>query len=92
MVFVKDGIIGRLGGDEFLVFLVRETNLDNISHRCEALLESVKGRRSLPAITMSIGAAVAAEHEGYDSLYKRADAALYRVKENGRDGYEIAEP
>lgn len=92
MAFVKDGIIGRLGGDEFLVFLVRETNLDNISHRCEALLESVKGRRSLPAITMSIGAAVAAEHEGYDSLYKRADAALYRVKENGRDGYEIAEP
>ncbi len=92
LAFVKDGIIGRLGGDEFLVFLVRETSKDNVSHRCEALRESVKGRRSLPAITMSIGAATVSEHEGYESLYKRADAALYRVKENGRDGYEIAKP
>ena len=75
-----------------MVFLVRETSKDNVSHRCEALRESVKGRRSLPAITMSIGAATVSEHEGYESLYKRADTALYRVKENGRDGYEIAKP
>ena len=43
-------------------------------------------------ITISAGMAFAPEHgTGYLDLYKNADTALYRTKQNGRDGYNIYE-
>lgn len=43
-------------------------------------------------ITISAGMAFAPEHgTGYLDLYKNADTALYKTKQNGRDGYNIYE-
>lgn len=43
-------------------------------------------------ITISAGMAFTPEHgTGYLDLYKNADTALYKTKQNGRDGYNIYE-
>ena len=38
-----------------------------------------------------MGAARVVAGESFDELYRRADRALYRVKERGRDGYLLLE-
>ncbi|KZY99994.1 hypothetical protein A3746_18235 [Oleibacter sp. HI0075] len=47
---------------------------------------------SIP-VTVSIGAAELSDHdENFNDLLKRADDALYRAKENGRNCTELAHP
>jgi diguanylate cyclase len=42
--------------------------------------------------TLSIGVAEVYANESADELLKRADQALYRVKEQGRNGVAVADP
>ena len=80
--------IGRLGGEEFGIFLsdvgddgegaevALERALADVRNRCR-----VRDRD----LTASIGFAVAQEGETYGDLYRRADEALYAAKNAGRD-------
>ena len=43
------------------------------------------------SLSVSVGAARVVAGESFDELYRRADRALYRVKERGRDGYLLLE-
>ncbi|MFD1203757.1 GGDEF domain-containing protein [Sporosarcina contaminans] len=38
---------------------------------------------------MSIGAALSCKEDDFDSLYKKADEALYKSKENGKNQYTL---
>ena len=87
-------IIGRLGGEEFVVVL---QNADAIQSR--ALAESIRtafsdtrhdGIPSSHAITVSIGVAVAHGTEPIDAVLNRADAALYSAKQKGKDCVDVA--
>ncbi|MEZ6197836.1 MAG: GGDEF domain-containing protein [Planctomycetota bacterium] len=83
--------VGRYGGDEFMLVLpgCDAESVDAICRRvCEAMREPVDldGRSWVGSV--SIGAAVAVR--GADSLpalIESADRALYRTKEQGRDGW-----
>ncbi|MEG1869443.1 MAG: transporter substrate-binding domain-containing protein [Oscillospiraceae bacterium] len=91
-VFREDDIIGRLGGDEFIVFL-KDVHTDNVIYdKCHALQQdlTVYSLTAPMPITLSIGAAIAADGIRYDALYKQADNALYDVKAAGRNGFKIA--
>ena len=88
-------IAGRMGGDEFIVFCrdIREEEIIAEKSRLinEALLASAKefmGENMNIPLGASIGA-VAVPDEGTDfsELYRKADKALYRVKQNGKHGY-----
>ncbi|WP_158206792.1 GGDEF domain-containing protein [Pseudoduganella flava] len=83
-------VLARFGGEEFSV-LLPETDLKRalgVAHRIQAMLrEACAG--DLPSCTASIGVAVQSDPaEGLEPLMSRADAALYRAKENGRDRIE----
>ncbi|MWV16864.1 diguanylate cyclase [Pseudomonas sp. L-22-4S-12] len=84
----------RYGGEEFLLFLP-QTSLDMAQHcikRIQAALGSVD-YAGLPAgfrITASIGVAQYYLQEDIAGLIARADKALYRAKQNGRDRLELA--
>jgi len=97
-VFRRTDILGRIGGDEFVV-LLRDTVGDTafIIDRCDQLRgllrrSFTKGKKKLH-VTGSIGIA-AAPRDGitYDALFARADAALYRAKELGRDTQAFYDP
>lgn len=86
-----DGIAGRIGGDEFVLFFPSVTDRGKVEEICQSLCREIHFiRPDLPQpVTVSVGGVIVPEQAGYDELYQRADEILYRAKRNGRDRYEI---
>ncbi|OHC62305.1 MAG: hypothetical protein A2040_06015 [Rhodocyclales bacterium GWA2_65_19] len=89
-------LIARYGGEEFLI-LLPHSGIDEallIAERLRGLvatgcgLETGKG---VQGVTISCGVAQMVPGELLDDMTSRADAALRRAKENGRDRVETAE-
>lgn len=79
--------LGRVGGDEFAV-LMPEADLvaaANAGERLKKRIEATKAGDPLAGVTLSIGAALWRERDSLKDLMKRADKALYRAKEHGRN-------
>ena len=84
----------RFGGEEFVV-VMPETGLDmaaGVAERIRAAIAEtpipVHGKESL-SVTVSIGVAMSGHEETPEAVLERADRALYRAKDNGRDRVEI---
>jgi diguanylate cyclase len=82
-------IVCRFGGEEF-VLLMPDTALDGATTLCEKLrnlLEQSQFRfKDTPVpVTMSCGVAEFAGEDSLDDVFERADRALYRAKELGRN-------
>ncbi len=93
-LFRSNDIIGRIGGDEFLVFLKDLPDTDIVKDRCDLLLSSLNKLlvRLMPdlEVSCSIGAAIAPTHaSNYADLFQRADEALYGAKKRGKNRYKI---
>lgn len=92
--FRGDDIIGRIGGDEFVVLMKnitdRESAVARVENMCQRIREiSVKGVAGNP-LSCSVGVVYSPDHgRSYQELYLRADKALYETKERGRNGYTI---
>ena len=85
--------VSRLGGDEFILVLP-DSGARAAAHVAEKLLESISrpcriGPYDL-VVTASIGIAVY-PHDGEDleALSRSADTAMYRAKQEGRNGYRF---
>jgi len=83
-------IIARWGGEEFVIMLPH-THLDEAILVSEKLRSSVEQHKfiNIPKITCSIGIAVFHKNDTQKALFKRADKALYKAKELGRNRVEI---
>lgn len=88
-------VVARIGGDEFIVALPA------MPLEASACLEHIQDELAVPIlldgvavrVTCSIGVAFAGEHgQTAEELFAKADMALYRVKENGRNGIRIFSP
>ena len=84
---------GRVGGDEFMVFIqdAADTNaIKKCAEKMNRILQRPYEKDSKRVkVSASIGIAVAEEGVTFRELYERADKALYDVKKNGRNGYSI---
>jgi diguanylate cyclase (GGDEF)-like protein len=86
--------VARFGGDEFLIVcddVDRREHATSIARRTiEALREPFELLGSEHVVSVSVGITIA-RHEGRsaEDLIREADAAMYRAKEAGRDGYEV---
>ncbi|WP_404714309.1 GGDEF domain-containing protein [Sphingomonas sp. MMS24-J13] len=94
LVRVSD-LVGRLGGEEFAIAMPH-TDIAGAELLAERLRAAIAaGRVDTDAgtigVTASFGVAELAAQEDFDSLYARADAALYLAKERGRNRIELAE-
>jgi diguanylate cyclase len=74
-------IVVRYGGEEFVI-LMPETELDGATAFAERVRMEVE--QDLP-ITVSCGAATAGDGDTGDKLFSRADQALYKAKNTGRN-------
>ncbi|KIH81737.1 GGDEF domain-containing protein [Pseudomonas batumici] len=78
--------VGRWGGEEFLI-LCPQTTLEQALHLAERLRAGVQAHAfaEIGSKTSSFGVAVLRKGETSDDLVRRADEALYRAKEGGRN-------
>ena len=84
-------IVGRMGGDEFMIFMTdikSENDAILISSRLNKMLtKRIVKTQGEVTISASIGIAICdSDMTDYEALFKRADKALYTTKENGRNG------
>lgn len=89
--FRRRDIIGRLGGDEFLVFIKSVTSREILDKRMKELFVSLAQTEELN-LTCSVGICIM-EREGfsYEEGLKKADTALYKSKKEGKNRYSYYE-
>jgi diguanylate cyclase (GGDEF)-like protein len=85
--------VARLGGDEFMAVLPA-TGAQEATHIAQRLLSRIAEPYQLEQhelnITPSIGLALYPEDGAdYQTLYRCADTAMYRAKQQGRNGYSF---
>lgn len=95
--FRESDVISRIGGDEFLVFLPGSAdNQDAISASISKLLRKLTrmpiGDNDQRRIHCSIGCAVQEPGDTFETLYKRADLALYSIKRTSKNNYAFYSP
>jgi len=91
-LFTKDSFVGRIGGDEFLVYVKDVTDVTDIVRRMNELRSSIAditlGQKSHFRITLSIGISLYPDMgTDFDTLFKAADMALYSIKKRGKNSY-----
>ncbi len=89
--------VGRYGGEEFLVVAPGCAQCENVLTLAERIRGSIAAEavdigEQMLAMSCSLGAAVSSTHVREDAaaIIERADAALYRAKEGGRNRTELA--
>lgn len=87
--FRSDDYICRIGGDEFMVFMVHVTR--NIRHLVEHKVMQINAELAdasdgVPGISLSAGVSLCREDGDPEKMFREADTALYYVKDHGRNG------
>ncbi len=95
--FRNADIIGRIGGDEFIVFLKNVNDLEVIEDKAKkiskAFQNTYSGENNDYKISGSIGIALYPKHGAtYEMMYKSADKALYQSKLKGKNCYTFYSP
>ena len=82
----RTDLAARFGGDEFAIVFA-DASLDDARSVCERIRSVVERHADdgAPPVTISIGLAEAVAGDSAEMVLKRADAALYRAKAEGRN-------
>lgn len=95
--FADDGIrISRFGGDEFMIFIDRIDGEKDLADLLDRIFGSLQGEVDVAGhalrIQASAGAALSrAGESGVDTMIVKADLALYKAKELGKNGWRLFE-
>ena len=95
-----DDVISRIGGDEFMAFLGNTDTDEAISSlterlnkRLTAICQKLMGDNFEIPIGISVGAVKVPDcGTDFDTLFGYADKSLYKIKQNGKHGYELYSP
>ena len=90
--FDENAIISRIGGDEFLYY-IKDTNEEKAKARIEDILEAFHQRKTentyLSFSSLSVGMCMTQKNDVYEEVLKKADKALYHIKQSGKAGYFV---
>ena len=92
----SDEITGRFGGDEFIIFIKNDNNLDTVKKFAEEIVSGASHNVVLPdnnqTVSVSIGVSIYSGHEtNYSELFKKADVAMYKAKASENKRYFVYE-
>ncbi|MDD6394646.1 MAG: diguanylate cyclase [Firmicutes bacterium] len=91
--FRDTDIVGRIGGDEFIV-LMKNVTLKSASKKAGRICRSMVKNYCVDNRNISLGCSIGMaffgkDADNFDDLYKYADIAMYNAKVNGRCSYVI---
>ena len=92
--FRSDDYICRIGGDEFVVFMVHspENQKNLIASKIGEINAALSATDDgLPPISISVGIVHGSEVAGAENLFEKADEAMYRSKQKGKHTYTFGE-
>ena len=92
--FREKDIVGRIGGDEFMVLMKDVSSRSVVELHMRRLCEEFRllTDPTYPQISVScsVGAAMIPDQgRSFEELYPHADSALYCAKHHGKDGWSI---
>ncbi len=90
-------LVGRLGGDEFLVIVGGLERAEDVVPIAEKLAECISEPFALEGQTLAVSGSIGIslypqDGESTDTLIRNADAAMYLAKERGRSNYQFFIP
>lgn len=92
--FREDDVVGRIGGDEFFIFLRNVVEISQIEKKAQEILDIVSRAGEDYSEAESSGSIGIALYPGdgrtIEELYSRADEALYVAKRDGKNQYVFA--
>lgn len=93
-MFREEDVLGRIGGDEFFIFLQNYKSESVVQRKAEEIGDLFRkvyhDNLETVAISASIGIALSPMHgEDFYTLYQNADMALYISKQQGKDSYTV---
>lgn len=93
-IFKGGDIVGRIGGDEFVVFIKSLNVMSEADFFANKVVQNVNfdfEYEGTPIhVTCSVGVAIFPYHgSDYEELFDKADKAVYTAKANGKCGYRI---
>lgn len=91
-----DASVFRFGGDEFCILMRGSFTEEQLLARVEAIAVAFDRRFDLSDVSVSVGASIGATtttdpQMNIDVLMAQADAAMYRFKQSGRNGFSFFE-
>ena len=91
--FRSEDIVGRIGGDEFIVIMKEVGNRKLAEERAQMLIARVsEDLRELIGVNSSVSVGIVMEscqNTSYQDAFKKADMALYQAKEKGKKQFVI---
>ncbi len=92
--FRSDDVLGRFGGDEFIIFIRDLSSVDSIKDKAQELLSRFDGEYVVDgkkySVSISIGISVSPyDGDCYYELYKKADEALINAKKAGKQCFKF---
>ena len=91
--FRSQDVVGRFGGDEFLVLVNGVRAPAILEEKCQMILArmpTATGNGQALEVTCSIGAVyVSGQSVDFDSLFAQTDNALYQAKHTGKNRYVV---
>jgi diguanylate cyclase (GGDEF)-like protein len=88
--FRSDDYVCRIGGDEFVVFMVHATEMqhDLIAQKIKQINEQLgENKDGLPPTSISVGVVHGSEATDAENLFRKTDAAMYQSKRRGKHTY-----
>ncbi len=88
----ESDLVSRIGGDEFVILLRKISNVEQVTRVARKILAAVVKPLTIHGhecrVTASIGISLfPSDAQDEESLTKNADAAMYAVKEEGRNSF-----
>lgn len=93
-LFQEEDLIGRIGGDEFVVFIHNAPSITYIAEKAGqalSLLHDIHtGEEATAKLTGTIGISIyPSDGTTYNELLEKAEIALYHAKQRGKDQYSF---